>query len=329
MFNSGAYRAVCAVVLLCSVITHTHAADKIRFGLSWLPQAEMCGFYQALATGLYKKAGLDVELVPGGPDRNIPLLVATNQLEMGMGSSFSTINMKNNNIQAQTVAAYLQKSPQTLVAHADQGISTLADLKGKPMMIAKFSQFEFWQFLKQKHGFSDDQLRPYTYSAAPFLNDPKAIQQGYVTEDALMLGKVLPKPPVSILLADYGYRNYASTVYAMKSFIDANEKTVAAFVEASGKGWQECLQGNYKSAMQAVMVANPQHGEELFHYKMKQMRTLGLLESEDTKKYGTGAMSDAHWKEFFEVMSAAGVYPKDLDYKAAYTLKFSNRARSK
>jgi len=298
------------------------AAEKIRFGLNWLPQAEMCGFYQAKSLGLYDKAGLDVELVPGGPDRNIPLLVASGDLDLGMGSSFTTLNMVSRGIPGKTIAAFLQKDPQTLVAHADQGVKTLADLKGRPIMVAKFSQSEFWQFLKQKHGFSDSQLRPYTYSAAPFLVDAKAVQQGYVTEDALLLGKALPKPPVSILLADYGYQNYATTVFGMAPVLEKRKAAVQAFVTASRQGWEQCMQGDYSPAMKATLAANPQHEEALYHFKMKQMRELGLVASGDATKLGLGAMSEARWKDFFETMSAAGVYPRSLDWKSAYTLDF-------
>jgi NitT/TauT family transport system substrate-binding protein len=302
------------------------AADKIRFGLNWYPQAEHCGWFQAQAAGLYKNAGLEVELIGGSPDRNIPLLVAAGELDLGMGSSFTTLNMVARNIPGQTIAAFLQKDPQTLVAHADQGVKTLADLKGRPIMVAKFSQSEFWAFLKQKHGFDDSQLRPYAYSAVPFLADPKAVQQGYVTEDAMLLGKALPKPPVSILLADYGYENYASTVFGMQRYIAANEKAVAAFVDATRAGWQQCIDGDYTPALKAVLAADPKHDEALFRFKMTQLRERAMVKSGDALQAGAGAMSDARWKRFFETMSGAGIYPASLDYKAAYTLRFSNTA---
>ncbi|MDB5799201.1 MAG: putative transporter protein periplasmic substrate-binding component precursor [Rhodocyclales bacterium] len=322
MRRSTIASTLATAALLSALSLSAEAAEKIRFGLNWLPQAEMCGFYQAKATGLYDKAGLDVDIIPGGPDRNIPLIVAAGELDLAMGSSFTTLNMVNRNIPAKTIAAYLQKDPQTLVAHADQGVKTLADLKGRPIMVAKFSQAEFWQFLKQKHGFSDSQLRPYTYSAAPFLNNPQAVQQGYITEDAMLLGKELPKPPVSILLADYGYQNYATTVFGMNSVLEKRKAVVAAFIDASRQGWEQCINGDYTPAMTATLVANPQHGEPLYHFKMKQMRDMGLVDSGDAKKGGLGAMSDARWKEFFTTMAAAGVYPAKLDYKSAYTLDF-------
>jgi NitT/TauT family transport system substrate-binding protein len=71
---------------------------------------------------------------------------------------------------------------------------------------------------------------------------------------------------------------------------------------------------------------NPQHGEPLFHFKMQQIKERHLVDSGDALKLGLGAMTDARWKEFFDVMAAAGVFPKDMDYKSAYTLNFVNKA---
>jgi NitT/TauT family transport system substrate-binding protein len=297
-------------------------AEKIKFNLNWLPEGEHCGFFQAKAAGFYQQAGLDVTLLPGGPDINVPLLVGNGTVDLGMGSSFTTLNMVDQHIPGVTIASFFQKDPQTLVAHPDDGISTLADIKGRPVMIGKFSQQEFWRFLKQKFGFTDDQLRPYTYSAAPFLADPHAIQQGYVTEDAFLLGAQMPKPPVVLLLADYGYANYATAVFGLKPYIDKNAKSVQAFIDATRKGYEACMAGDYASGMKLMLEMNPEHGEPLFHFKIKEMKARGMVDGGDAATLGVGAMTDARWKEFFDTMSAAGLYSPTLDYKAAYTLEF-------
>jgi NitT/TauT family transport system substrate-binding protein len=239
-----------------------------------------------------------------------------------MGSSFTTLNMQNNGVDGVTVAAFFQKDPQTLVAHADEGVSTLADLKGRPIMVAQFSIQEFWQFLKQKYGFSDDQLRPYTYNAAPFLADPKAVQQGYVTEDALLLGSQLPKPPVILLLADYGYAVYATTVYGLRSWLDAHPDAVKQFLAATAEGYRQCDAGEAPEGMKLMLTTNPDHSEALYHFKLKEMRERKMVTGGDAEKLGIGAMTAARWKDFFETMSGAGVYPRALDYTKAYTLKF-------
>lgn len=301
------------------------AAEKIRLGLNWLPEAEHCGFFQAKAAGLYEKAGLDVDLRPGGPDVNVPLLVAVGQLDLGIGTGFTTLNMVAEGIPGVTVAAFFQKDPQTLVAHPDQGISTLADVKGRPVMISAEGRQEFWQFLKYKFGFTDDQLRPYTYSPAPFLADPRAIQQGYATEDALLRGSAMPKPPVILLLADYGFENYTTTVFGLRSFAEKRPDALRAFVGATRKGYEACIAGDYALGMKLLLAMNPDHGETLFHFKIAEMKSRGLVDGGDGVPLGIGAMTDERWGSFFKTMSAAGVFPAKLDYKAAYTLDFVKR----
>jgi NitT/TauT family transport system substrate-binding protein len=315
---------IIAAVILSSV-SLCRASEKLSFNLGWLPQGEHCGFYQAKATGLYEKAGLDVDLRRGGPDINVSLLVASGNIDLGMGSSFTTLNMINQGIDGVTVAAFLQKDPQTLVTHPDQGITTLVDIKGRPVMVGKFAQQEFWQFLKQKFGFSDNQLRPYTYSAGPFLADPTAIQQGYVTEDAMLLGAEMKKPPVILLLADYGYQNYAHTVFGLRSTIEKRAKAIQAFLDATRKGFEACMAGDYSAGMKAILTANPDHGEQLFYFKLKEMKARGMIDGGDAARLGIGAMTDARWKEFFETMSAAGLYPGNLNFKTAYSLDFMRK----
>lgn len=321
----SAATAVALGALACASPPTAAAGEKVVFGLNWVPEGEHCGFFQAQARGFYKEAGLDVELRPGNPNVNVPQLVAAGEITMAMGSSFTTLNMVAHGIRAVTVAAMFQKDPQTLVAHAGQGVRTLEDLKGRPIMVGQFSRNEFWQFLRARYGFTDDQLRPYAYSSAPFLADPRAVQQGYITEDAALLGKLLPEPPVSILLADYGYDNYATTIFAMSSYVAAHPATVQAFVDATRRGYDECVHGDYAPAMEATLRLVPTGGEALYRFKLEQMRARGLVDGGDAAGHGIGAMTDARWASFFDTMARAGVYPASLDYRAAYTLRFVDR----
>ena len=294
-------------------------------GLIGFPKLSIAGFFRRKPPGYMTRPGLDVELKPGGPDVNTPLLIGVGQLDLAIGTGFTTLNMVEEGIPGVTVAAFFQKDPQTLVAHPDQGIATLGDVKGRPVMISAEARQEFWQFLKLKFGFTDDQLRPYTYSAAPFLADPKAIQQGYVTEDALLRGSQMPKPPVILLLADYGFENYTTTAFGLRSFIDKHRDAVRAFVDATRKGYEACMSGDYAAGMKLLLDMNPDHGEPLFHFKIKEMKERGLIDGGDAAALGIGAMTDERWKSFFETMAAAGIYAPKLDYKAAYTLDFVKR----
>src|SRR5215475_2337723 len=162
--------------------------DKLTFGTNWKAQAEHGGYYQAVATGLYRKAGLDVTIRVGGPQINHPQLLAAGAIDFNMGSNcFSALNYVKNNIPMVCVGTVFQKDPQVLIAHAGQGNDSLAAMKGKPIMISPVARAGYWQFLRVKYGYSDDQIRTYTFNMAPFLADKTAIQQGFVTSEPYKL----------------------------------------------------------------------------------------------------------------------------------------------
>ena len=181
------------------------AEETVNFGTDWKAEAEHGGFYQAIATGIYQRHGLDVNLRQGGPQVNHAQLLAAGVLDFNIASnSFVPLNFVQENIPMVAVAAIFQKDPSVLIAHPGQGNDSLAALKGKPIMIGSDTRVTSWLFLKQKFGYTDDQIRPYTFSVAPFLADPKAIQQGYLTSEPFTIEKEGVKPVV-LLLADAGY----------------------------------------------------------------------------------------------------------------------------
>lgn len=318
LIRKAKYAAVLMSALL--VFSPSEAAEKLSFGLNWLPQAEHCGFYQAKAKGLYAAKGLDVDVVAGGPDVNMSLLLATGRLDLVLSSMLAQLKMTAQDIPAVTVAAYFQKDPQTIVAHPDPKLKDIADLKGRPMLIGTYSREEFWQWLKGKYGFTDDQLRPYTYNAAPFLADKTAVQQGYVTNDGFVLSAPLGADPAIFLLADHGYLNYQNTIQALKKTIETKAETIKKFLEASTEGWKQCLAGDYAAAKEAVLKANKDQSKELFEYSMKEIVNRKIAIGEEGLPLG--AMTEERWSKFTEAMVSAGVLPKAVDYSKGHTLQF-------
>lgn len=296
------------------------AAEKISFGLHWLPEAEHCGFYQASAKGLYAAKGLEVELVPGGPDVNMSLQLATGRVDIILGSALAQLKMTAQKVPAITVAAYFQKDPQTIVAHPDPKVKDIADLKDRPMLIGTYSREEFWQWLKAKYGFKDEQLRPYVYNPAPFLADKTAVQQGYVTNDGFILTEPLGAEPKIFLLADNGYLNYQNTVQVLTTTLEKKPEVVKAFLEASTEGWKQCVAGDYAAAEEAVLAASKDQTKALFEYSMKEIIARKIATGEDGLPLGK--MTDDRWKIFTDAMVGVGVLPKDVDYTTAYTLKY-------
>jgi NitT/TauT family transport system substrate-binding protein len=281
-----------------------NAPVTLRFATDWRAQAEHGGFYQALASGEYARRGLNVQIVQGGPGVNVPQLLAAGAVDLGMGSnSFIVMNLAREGVPVKAVAAFMQKDPQVLIAHPDASVTA------------------FWVWLKARYGFTDDQVRKYTFNAAPFLADKRAAQQGYVTSEPYTIEKQAGFKPRVFLLADEGYPGYATMVLAPESLIARNPKAVQAFVEASAKGWRDYLTGDPSAADALIKKDNPEMTQDVLDQAREKLKSYRIVDGDEGAP--PGAMSDARWQAFFDVAAAQGVYPKTLDWKRAYTLQFA------
>jgi NitT/TauT family transport system substrate-binding protein len=294
----------------------------IRFATDWRAEAEHGGFYEALANGEYARRGLDVRIIPGGPGVNVPQLLAAGSVDLGVGSnSFIVLNLAQEGVPVKAVAAVFQKDPQVLIAHPGTGVNGLADLKGHPILLGDASITAFWVWLKAKYGFTDDQVRKYTFNNGPFLADKRAAQQGYVTSEPYTIEKEAGIKPVVFLLADNGYPGYATMILAPDSVIAREPAAVKAFIAATAQGWHDYLYGDPKPADALIRKDNPEMTQDVLDQARAKLKSYGIVDGGDAKA-GIGAMTDARWKTFFDMASGQGVYPKTLDYKRAYTLQF-------
>src|SRR4051794_17536620 len=158
--------------------------DKVSFGTNWVAEAEHGGFYQAVADGTYKKYGLDVTIVSGGPNVNNRILLPVGKLDFYMSAnSLQSFDAVAQNVPTVAIAAMFQKDPQVLIAHADQGITDFADLKKLTLFVSKEGLASYYQWLKKDYGFTEERVKPYTFNAQPFLADRKSAMQGYVTSE--------------------------------------------------------------------------------------------------------------------------------------------------
>ncbi len=326
--------ALLALVLFLPVIASAKTKApapkplKVTFVTDWKAQAEHGGFYQAIATGLYAKAGLDVTIKQGGPSVNTPQLIAAGAVDFAMGSNhFQPLNLIAAGADAVAVAAIFQKDPQVLITHPRDDIKSIADMKGKPIMVSDATVSTWWVWAKARYGFTDTQIRKYTFNLAPFLTDKNAIQQGYVSSEPYTIetqGKI--KPNV-FLLADYGYPGYSNFILARGIDVRDRPKIVQAFVNASIDGWASYLTGDPKPANDLIKRDNPEMTDDIIAQAIVQFKTRGMIQGGDAAKLGIGAMTDARWKTFIDLMTANKVYDKDLDYKKAYTLAFVDKGR--
>jgi len=305
-------------------LTPALAQDHISFGIDWVAEAEYGGYYQALATGLYAQRGLAVTIRQGGPQVNQMQLMMAGRLDFNLGGG-RAIEFAQQNLPFVAIAAMFQKDPSILLAHPGMGNDSFAALKGKPIMIGGDTRAGWWRFLAAKFGYSDSQIRTYSFNLAPFLADKHAVQQGYLGSEPFAIEQTAGFKPVVLLLADAGYPGYANIVTTSNRLIAEKPDLVQRFINASIEGWYSYLDGDPAPANKLIKADNPEMTDALLAYGRAAMQAHGIVKSGDAVKLGIGAMTDARWEEFYRVTSSLGMYPKGIDYRRAYTLRFVDR----
>ncbi|MEL6235134.1 MAG: ABC transporter substrate-binding protein [Pseudomonadota bacterium] len=301
------------------------AQEKVAFGTNWLAQAEHGGFYQAVADGTYAACGLDVEILPGGPQVNNRALMLAGRIQFHMGGdllqAFSAVQQ---DIPVVAVAAMFQKHPQVILAHPESAQSW-EDLKNLTLLIGDNGFQSYYQWMIAEFGFTAEQREPYTFNPAPFLADKSMGMQGYLSSEPFLVEKEGGFTPNVFLIADAGYSTYATTIETMAETIETKPEVVKCFVEGSITGWYNYLYGDNAAANALIKADNPEMSDDKIAYAIEKMLENGIVDSGDALELGIGALTETKVKDFFDKMVAAGVVDGSVDWSATFTTQFTNQ----
>jgi NitT/TauT family transport system substrate-binding protein len=294
------------------------AQDKITFLTSWYAQAEHGGFYQALATGLYKKHGLDVTIRMGGPQVNGMQLMMAGQADMHMGYDFQVLKSIEGGLTPVTVATSFQHDLQGLMTHDD--VKGLGDLKGKTILVATAGRSSWWPWMKQKYGYTEEQTRPYTFNLQPFFGDRNLAQQAYMSSEPFQAERAGVKARF-FLFAHDGFPPYGTTIVATQKIVKERPDVVQRFVRASMEGWKSYV-ANPAAANELIKKDNPNMKDDQLAYALAKLKEQNLITGGDAAKMGIGVMTDERWKKTHEYMVSAGLLAPNVDVRQAYTTQF-------
>ena len=296
-----------------------HAQDKVTFLTSWYAQAEHGGFYQALATDLYKKANLDVTIKMGGPQVNGIQILAAEQADFLMSYDFSVLKALEQGVAATTVAASFQFDLQGLMTHDD--VPDLKSLKGKTILVATAGRSNWWPWMHAKFGYPEEQTKAYTFNLQPFLADKNTTQQAYMSSEPFAASSQGVKVKF-FLFADDGYPPYGTTIVTTQKIVQTKPDVVKRFVAASMEGWKSYLKGNPAPANALIQKDNPNMKDEAIAFAIKRLNETEALDRGDAKTAGIGTMTDARWKATYDFMVNSKLLKPEVDVKKAYTLEF-------
>lgn len=294
------------------------ALDKVVFLTSWYAQAEHGGFYQAVATGLYKKYGLDVQIRMGGPQVNGMQILTSGQADFLMGYDLQVLKSVEQGVPVTTVGASMQTDPQGMMTHED--VKSLADLKTRIILVSTSGRTTWWPWLRAKYKLDESQSRVYTFNLQPFFADPNAAQQAYASSELFSADKAGVKARF-FLFADDGYPPYGTTIVTMEKTAREKPDQVARFVRASMEGWKSYL-ADPAPANALIKRDNPNMKDDQLAYGLEKLKQFRMITGGDAATQGIGVMTDARWRKTRDFMVEVGLLKADLDWKRAYTTQF-------
>jgi NitT/TauT family transport system substrate-binding protein len=294
------------------------AATKLTVLTYFFAEPSQGGIFQAAATGLYDKAGLDVTVKQGGPQVNGMQLLAGGETDIFMGSGIAVLNRIEHGVPVIAVAAPLQFDLQAIITRPD--IAAIDDLKGHQILVTAGGRAGYWLWLKQRYGFTDDQVAPYTGNFQPFVQDPTLALGGIATSEPFR-ARQAGVDVKYFLLARYGYPPYGGPLVAMKPYVANNRDVVARFVQATLEGWKSFL-SDPAPGLALIQRMNPKADNDWMAYSLATMKELNVIGGGDAATAGIGTMSEERWRQLADFMVQVQLIKPGTDWKSAYTDEF-------
>lgn len=307
-----------AAALLIAAGAAAQAQDKVSVTTTWFAQAEHGGLYQALATGIYKKHGLDVTIRMGGPQVNGIQLLLAGQSDFVMNYDFAVLSGVERGFPLVTVAAPFQFDIQGLLAHED--VTDLSQLKDRTVLVAGTGTTYWWPWVKKKYGLTDAHMRPYTFNMQPFFADKSIVQQAFPSSEPYQAQQRGLKTNF-FLLSAHGYPPYTQALTTTRKMVDEKPDVVQRFVRASIEGWKSYL-ANPAPANELIKKDNPNMTDGQLAFGLAKLKEMGVVTGGDAAKLGIGIMTDERWERTAKFMVEWGLLKPDTDWKRAYTTKF-------
>lgn len=303
---------------LAASLAPAQAVDKVTFLTNWFAQAEHGGFYQAKATGLYEKAGLDVTIKMGGPQVNGSQLLLAGDADFMMGYDIQVLKGREQNLPLVTVASSFQFDLQGIMTHDD--VADLAALKGRPILIAGSSRTTFWPWLRAKYGYTDDQIRPYTFNLQPFFADKTVAQQAYPSSEPYQAEQQNEKAKF-FLLADDGYPPYGSTIVTTEKMIADKPDVVARFVKASLEGWRDYMK-NPAPANALIKADNAKMTDGQLAFAIEKMKKMKAIDRGDATTRGVGIITADRYEKIYDFLVTGGLLDPKVDWHKTFDDRF-------
>jgi ABC-type nitrate/sulfonate/bicarbonate transport system substrate-binding protein len=282
---------------------------KIGYQLSWIKNFQFGGEYIADHKGYYRRFGLDVDLVAGGPNAIVEAMIASGRVLVGQTHPETVANAVNKGAALKCIGANYQKNVNCIMSLAKTPLATPRDLIGKRIGL-QTGNLVVWQvFLKiNQLDPASIHIVPVQFDFTPLVTGEVDGFFGYANDDAVQL-RAKGIDIHCLLFADYGYKMFTATyaVTAAALTDKVRRAQLVAFMKGEILGWQDAIRDPDLAARLTVDVYGAGNGLDFNSQKMSCVATNDYIVNADTKKYGLFWMTPESVQETIAAIAASGM----------------------
>ncbi len=286
--------------------------NEVRLQLQWVTQAQFAGYYVALENGYYEEEGLDVTILPGGPDIAPPQVLAGGGADVMLNWMPSALAAREKGLPVVNIAQPFKTSGLMLTCWKDTGIEGPEDFRGKTIGVWFFgNEYPFLSWMAQegistdggedgitvlKQGFNVDPLlqRQADCISTMTYNEYGQVLDAGVSEDEL----------VTFRYEDQGVATLEDGIYTLEENLEdpAFVEKMAKFVAASMQGWQWAVE-NPDAAAEIILEYDETGAQSEEHQKRMMGEIAKLIDTEN------GALDPEAYQRTVETLLAGGSDP--------------------
>lgn len=314
------YRFITAAIalVLSGILSAVLAEESVTLRLKWFHQAQFAGFYVAKDKELYKAAGLNVDIQPGGPDFPAIQMVTGGNEQFGVTSADQILIARSKGVPVVALAVIFRRNPFVLFSLAKSGIKAPADYVGRNIGVKIGGNEELiYRAVLAKAGIDKTKLNevPVKFDITPLLAGAVDVWPGYLINEVLAAREKgfevnVVSPP------DYGIDLYADTLFTTEKMLKEKPEIVRKFVVATLKGWSSAI-----AAPEAAAQITVKYSAKLtYDHELAMMRASLPLLQPDAQPVGW--MDAANWSATQKLLVEAGFQKTPVEIGKAFTVEF-------
>jgi NitT/TauT family transport system substrate-binding protein len=322
--------SILSLVLLVTVAT-VQAADEVRLRLNWMYYGSHAGFAYGKDKGLYKAAGIDLDIRSGNGSSSAHRLVANKDSHFAYGSCAAMVNLAAKGAPIVSVAVIDATGTEAILVRPDSGVKTVQDLKGKKILTtANAGVNTFFPLVLQNNGMSVSDINLTNVPDGALVSSYLQGSGGAIA----ILGGLDDKPaeiianggdnPVAFAYSDYGVNQVVYCISTHQDTLKNNPGLVERFVRASVIAYKETEKNPDMAVKSMADIVGGTMAEDAGVAQARSVLdvTLGILYSKGNTSRKLGYHVATDWEDMVSLMKEFNDLKTSNPSSAFYTNQF-------